>query len=132
MTTFDVVFAKRAFWTATCVLLMGLSSCKADEIVCAGVTTPGIRLQVRDAVTSADLSAMAVVSVRRTIGVADSLVGSPSFAVKLADDVPNTYQIRVSAPGYVTATRNVVVPPSPERCGSVVTQDVRIDLTRQP
>lgn len=127
-----VALTGRAHWIAKLLFVTTAMGCKAEEIVCAGVSTPGIQLQVRDAVTSADLAAVSTVVVRRTVGSSDSLVGKPVDAVKIAADVPNTYVLRVSAPGYATVMRSVVVPRSPDRCGSVVTQNVQIDLLREP
>jgi hypothetical protein len=125
----------RANWIAAIggpfLLLLALSSCVSDDIVCVGPPVPGIVLTVLDAATNADIGQLAVVTVTRLTPGGQALTG-PVEQVGSFTDLAGRYELRTVAAGYASRTDTVTVGSRMvRRCEETVTVPRTIQLTPQ-
>lgn len=122
-----------ALWgrAVSIALASTLIGCQSEVITCAHTPEFGIQLNVNDASSLQNLNGIATVTVTRVNAPQDSLTGYWGDVVRITQDSPGNYRLRVEAVGYVTATREVKVPRSSRTCSTVVTQTVVVALQRE-
>ena len=106
------------------------AACTENPVVCAGVGIQGIRLNVVDSISNTDLNPIARATVRTIVGRIDSTYGTVSEAVAITFDVPASYSVSVSAPGYVAQSREITVPRIGNGCIQITTQQATFKLVR--
>jgi hypothetical protein len=90
------------------LLLLALSSCVSDDIVCVGPPVPGIVLTVLDAATNADLGQLAMVTVTN-LAPGGQAFTRPVEQVGSFTIRAGTYELRTVAAGYASRTDTVTV-----------------------
>lgn len=112
----QAIFLLRALSIALAGTMIG---CQSDVITCAHTPEFGIQLNVNDALSLQNLNGIATVTITRVNPPHDSLTGYWGDVVRITQDSPGMYRLRVEAVGYVTATREVNVPISSRTCASL-------------
>jgi hypothetical protein len=116
---------------AVSILLLGATACGSDAAVCLAVPCPipmAVRLTVEDGATGTPVTNASLTYTGPFAGD-----GSCGSAICIVSGGPGTYEIDVSAPGYATAHRRVVVAGAAAKgcgCASAETQQVTVGLTR--
>ena len=106
--------------------------CRADEVTCVGVPTPGIVLSVVDSVDRRNLNGEASVTVRELTSPFTTLTGPPSEAVRITLR-PTRYALKVSASLYMTAYDTAqVAQRKVAGCEVIVSQTRVVALVRAP
>jgi hypothetical protein len=120
---------------AQCATLLIALACGDSDIVCAGTSTPGIRLTVRTP-DGVDITTTTWVVMIRLAGSPpvpiDSVqgylerLGDPQ---RWTDDAPGSYLLRIRHEGFVSQEKTITLRAHPDYCrGSVVTQNLTIVL----
>ena len=121
---------RRVTWLRTAVLVLAASACGSDATVCLALPCPipiAVRLTVQDGATRSPITNASLKYTGPFAG--DGQCGSE---VCVVSGGAGTYEIDVSAPGYVSAHRRVVVAGAEARgcgCASAETQQVTVALT---
>ena len=106
--------------------------CRAEELTCVGVPTPGIVLSVVDSVNRRSLDGEATVTVRELDSPFTTSTGPPSEAVRITLR-PAQYELKVTAPLYVTAYDTAeVVQQKVDGCEVIVPHTTVVALLRAP
>ena len=130
--------ATRAFVAVLLFALLSCVACEDDEVVCPPVVVPALVVTITDSLTGAPRSAIAT-AIAIDGAYVDTLLpyALDALGTELskagADGRPGTYEVRVTAPGYLDWTRTSIVAPSGE-CGVRTTQveaRLTLDMSQQ-
>ncbi len=83
-----------------------------------------------DSISNTDLNPVARATVRTLVGRIDSTFGTVNEAVAITFDVPASYNVSVSAPGYVAQSREITVTRTGNGCTQITTQQGTFQLLR--
>jgi hypothetical protein len=112
--------------------LFGALACKDEDEVCALLPQRGVELTVVDAVSGANLEALASVTATRLLPRDIPKSGPPEFVWSMTA-IAGTYELRIVATGYVSRTDTVTVASRLVRgCEETLTVTRTVQLTPQP
>ena len=114
------------------VVVMALTGCHAEPLVCASTANPGIALTVLDATSRRNLEAEALVSVSRLHPPFETYDNLRPREVGSYSEPAGRYVLRTSAPQYVARVDTVTVKTDDSPCQFTILQRIEIALSRAP
>ncbi len=125
------ILARRPTTTFVLTCAVSLSACSAEDIICGGVGTPGIVLNVVDAADRRALTPSTVV-VRQLDAPFTTMTGTADEALRIAVNA-GRYEVSVTVPSYRSVTDTIAVANrQSDGCEVIYQQATTIALTRLP